>query len=330
MAKSTSRLGRGLGSLIAGGVSASADTLETTAQAPNRTSVNGNGTAGSIQVSDETITGDDVIAKLEPVGERIFEVPVEDLCSNPRQPRKALDPAKVKELAASIKSEGLLQPIVVRSTEDGYEIIAGERRWRAHQQLGRETILARVVQATDLSSSTLSLVENLQREGLNPLEEALGYASLVNDFNLTQAQVAERVGKSRTYVTNMLRLLQLGEDLRNLLSTGKLSVGHAKALLGVENETLRGELAARAIRENWTVRQCEEAVEALRSGSSSTISRRAGSARLAPFFRQVTDQVGSRLGVQARVVANGEGKGRLIIPFEDEDDLRRIASTLGV
>ena len=330
MAKSISRLGRGLGSLIAGGVSAPADTLESTVQAPSRTSVNGNGGGNSEQVSGGTIEKEPVPAKPEPVGERILEVPVGDLRPNPHQPRKALDPVKVKELAASIKTEGLLQPIVARSTEDGYEIIAGERRWRAHQQLGRETILVRVVDATDLSSATISLVENLQREGLNPLEEALGYASLVNDFNLTQAQVAHRVGKSRTYVTNMMRLLQLDEDLRNLLTSGKLSVGHAKALLGVEDETLRAELAARIIRENWTVRQCEEAVEALRSGSTSITSRRTGSSRLAPVFRQITDQVGSRLGVQARVTANGAGKGKLIIPFEDEDDFRRIALALGV
>ena len=332
MAKSTSRLGRGLGSLIAGGTGTPADTLDSVVPAPTGTSVNGtvnaNGIGGSTQIP--TIPGKDVLTKPEPVGERILEVPVGDLRPNPHQPRKALDPVKVKELAASIKTEGLLQPIVTRSTEDGYEIIAGERRWRAHQQLGRETILVRVVDATDLSSATISLVENLQREGLNPLEEALGYASLVNDFNLTQAQVAHRVGKSRTYVTNMMRLLQLDEDLRNLLTSGKLSVGHAKALLGVEDETLRSELAGQAMREGWTVRQCEEAVEALRSGSTSITSRRTGSSRLAPVFRQITDQVGSRLGVQARVTANGAGKGKLIIPFEDEDDFRRIASALGV
>ena len=184
MAKSTSRLGRGLGSLIAGGAGAPAVAIDPLVEMPGHSTLN--------EVSEEVTTivdgpfSDTVVAGNS--AEKILEVPLDDLVPNPHQPRKTLDPAKVSELAASIKAEGLLQPIVARKTAEGYEIIAGERRWRAHRELGRDTILVRLVEATDLSSASLSLIENLQREGLNPLEEALGYSSLVNDFSLTQAQ----------------------------------------------------------------------------------------------------------------------------------------------
>ncbi|MBT3570632.1 MAG: ParB/RepB/Spo0J family partition protein [Opitutae bacterium] len=325
MAKSTSRLGRGLGSLIAGGAGAPAVAIDPLVEMPGHSTLN--------EVSEEVTTivdgpfSDTVVAGNS--AEKILEVPLDDLVPNPHQPRKTLDPAKVSELAASIKAEGLLQPIVARKTAEGYEIIAGERRWRAHRELGRDTILVRLVEATDLSSASLSLIENLQREGLNPLEEALGYSSLVNDFSLTQAQVAEKVGKSRTYVTNMMRLLQLDDGLRNLLVAGKLSVGHAKVLLGVEDIEVRGELGARAAREGWNVRQCEDAVEGLRSSSGKTTFRRTGGSHLNPGFREIADRVASRLGVESKVTANGAGKGKLIIPFADEDDLRRIISVFG-
>ncbi len=327
MAKSTSRLGRGLGSLIAAGGGSPPNANDTAVLESTRIPVNGNGTGTSPPAQVHANAGEDATRKTEPSGERIFEMPLGDLRPNPRQPRSELDSSKVNELAASIKAEGLLQPIVVRRTDEDFEIIAGERRWRAHQLLGRETILVRVVDATDLSSATLSLVENLQREGLNPLEEALGYASLVNDFNLTQVQVAEKVGKSRTYVTNMMRLLQLDDDLRNHLISGKLSIGHSKALLGVEDEGIRGKLASRVIREGWNVRQCEQAVEAIRHGSG--VSRRKEHSRIAPVFREIADKVSVRLGVRATVSSNGAGKGRLVIPFANEEDFRRIVSILG-
>ena len=325
MAKSTSRLGRGLGSLIAAGAGAPAVVVDPVVEMPEHPTLND--TTEEVATIVDGPFSDSVVANNS--AEKILEIPLDDLVPNPHQPRKTLDPAKVSELAASIKAEGLLQPIVARKNGDGYEIIAGERRWRAHRQLGRDTILVRLVEATDLSSASLSLIENLQREGLNPLEEALGYSSLVNDFGLTQAQVADKVGKSRTYVTNMIRLLQLDDGLRNLLSVGKLSVGHAKVLLGVEDIEIRGELGSRAARERWNVRQCEDAVEALRSGSDKVNPRRTSGSHLNPGFREMAERVASRLGVESKVTANGVGKGKLIIPFSDEDDLRRIVSILG-
>jgi len=325
MAKSTSRLGRGLVSLIAGGAGAQVVAMDPVAEMPGHSALK--------DVPEEVTTivegpfSDTLVANNS--AEKILEVPLDHLVPNPHQPRKTLDSAKVSELAASIKSEGLLQPIVARKNGDGYEIIAGERRWRAHRELGRDTILVRLVEATDLSSASLSLIENLQREGLNPLEEGFGYSSLVNDFSLTQAQVAEKVGKSRTYVTNMMRLLQLDDALRNLLVSGKLSVGHAKVLLGVEDIEVRGELGSRAVREGWNVRQCEDAVVELRTGSNKATFRRTSGSHLNPEFRKIAERVASRLSVETKVTANGAGKGKLIIPFADEDDLRRIVSVLG-
>lgn len=338
MAKNASRLGRGLGGLIAGGTGGtSAAVLDEPTPENNGGRVNGNGQAArnGASLSEATVTANGSAGPaLQPVGERLLEVTLDSLRPNPRQPRKILDPVKVKELAASIKAEGLLQPVVVRKAEEqeGYEIIAGERRWRAHRELGRETVLVRVVDATDLSSASLSLIENLQRENLNPIEEALGYASLLNDFNLTQAQVAERVGKSRSYVTNTLRLLQLDEELRNLLAGGGLSVGHAKVLLGVEDEELRAGLGRQAAAEGWTVRECEQALADLREDASaapSASSRKRGAPPSAALS-ELAGRVASRLDVKAKVIPGASGGGKLVLPFSDEQDLLRITTALGV
>ena len=329
MAKQTSRLGRGLGSLISGGSGATA--VAPVAE-PQEKAVNGKSTFDTKDVAEKNGNITDFSSEIPQQAsgpEQLLELPVKDLRPNPRQPRKTMDPTKIGELAASIKAEGLLQPVVVRKAEEGYEIIAGERRWRAHRQLERPTILVRVVDATDLSSATLSLVENLQREGLNPLEEALGYSSLVNDFNLTQALVAERVGKSRTYVTNMLRLLQLDDRLRDLVASGQLSVGHAKALLGIDDDDLRRDMAFRAVREGWTVRECELAIGSFRANGSGTVNRRGIGSSNAPVFREALEKLNAFLQVEAKVTANKSSKGKLIIPFADEKEFRRITEAIG-
>ena len=200
MSKPVSRLGRGLGSLISGGTAPASDApspvvsespaIESAKLIPSN----------PISNSSDGSAGQDA---------ELLEIGTHQIVPNPYQPRKTIDPESIKELAASIESEGLLQPVVVRKILDDYQLIAGERRWRAHQFLKREKILARVMTTTEISSASLSLIENLQREGLNPLEESMGYHSLVNEFGLTQAKVAERVGKSRSYITNTMRFMQL-------------------------------------------------------------------------------------------------------------------------
>ena len=250
MAKVSSRLGRGLGSIIAGGTVSKIET-------PPGEQIN--------QEANETFSQYNDMEKESLVldadsNKNLIEVSLELIIPNPYQPRRVIEPEAVRELASSIKSEGLLQPIVVRKVGDKFELVAGERRWRAHQLLGKNKILVRVLNATDLSSASLSLIENLQREGLNPIEEALGYHSLVNDFNLTQADVAEKVGKSRTHITNLIRLLQLDDELKVYLSSNRISVGHAKVLLGIDDFKLRNKIGKKAAEEGWTVRECEKQV----------------------------------------------------------------------
>jgi len=228
MAASKSRLGRGLGGIIAGGgakKTPAKKTVKKAAPAPAKKEPEVLKAAGPFR-----------------------EIPVSAIVPNPYQPRREIDPAHIQELANSIASEGLLQPIVVRPTKKNeFELIAGERRWRAHQKLGLKAIMARVMEATDSSSAVISLIENLQREGLNPIEEALGYASLMKDFDLTQEAVSDRIGRPRASIANTLRLLALDREIQGYLAKGMLSTGHAKVLLGVEDASQRLILARRAI-----------------------------------------------------------------------------------
>ena len=328
MAKTTSRLGRGLGSLIAGGsVTPPSPEDSRTKVLPSSPPKNRNSSGKSKQ--DAVSARNSPKSNSEMRGESLIEIALGNIVPNPHQPRKVIDPEAIQELAASIEAEGLLQPVVVRRSGDSFELIAGERRWRAHEFLGREKILARVLDASDLSSASLSLIENLQREGLNPIEEALGYHTLVHDFSLTQAKVAERVGKSRVYVTNLLRLLQLDEELRGFLSSGQLSTGHAKVLLGLSDEAKRLEVAKRAVSEQWTVRQCEQAVDEIRNprGSRPVPSVTGSNGNQYSLHAQ---QAQSALKREVSIKAGPSGKGRISLAFEDQRDLENILASLGV
>ena len=319
MAKVSTRLGRGLGSLIAGGTAARP---ENTSSQPLLTPINNpsiSSDSAPILEKKELIKGNSE--------EHLFTVPINSLVPNPYQPRKVIEPEAIRELAASIEAEGLLQPVTARKVGDNYELVAGERRWRAHQYLGRSEILVRVLEASDISSATLSLIENLQREGLNPIEEAMGYHSLVNEFNLTQAKVAERVGKSRAHITNFLRLLQLDEELKVLLSSQKLSMGHAKVLLGVEDEKIRNSLGKRVVQEGWTVRQCEKAVAEIRNPQQFVRQLNAHSVQPFSGFVKVAQD-----SLNRKVTINSEpsGKGKISLSFSNESDLVQLLKSLGV
>ncbi|HEY5551989.1 MAG TPA: ParB/RepB/Spo0J family partition protein, partial [Opitutaceae bacterium] len=218
MAAPKSRLGRGLGALIASGAAPAPQVATPPASAAQK----------------PASKPDAAVALPQPGGYR--EVPVAQIDPNPYQPRREIDPEPLKDLVESIRSEGLLQPVVVRQVSGRFQLIAGERRWRAFQELKIKSIPARVIDATDTTSAALALIENLQREGLNPIEEAHGYASLIRDFDLTQEKASERVGKSRAGVANTLRLLQLDADIQGYIAKGLLSVGHAKVLLGLASE----------------------------------------------------------------------------------------------
>ena len=304
------RLGRGLESLIAGGGQGVGSVLEIPTTHP---------TEPPPVVSDQVLENSPKENSHTDFKDNVLqELPIDQVVPNPHQPRKVIDPTAIQELAASIESEGLLQPIVVRPTDHGFELIAGERRWRAHQHLRRSSILARILPSNDLSSASLSLIENLQREELNPIEEAMGYQSLIADFQLSQQEVSQRMGKSRSHIANLLRLLQLDGELRRLLSDGELSVGHAKALLGIEDPATRLSVGRKAVLEGWTVRQIEEACKYGQAPQGNFIPK----GKESNIFDDLAQSTASATGRNVKIKTSRTGKGTVSFSFKDEKDLR--------
>ena len=287
-------LGRGLGSLIGGGV------VKPVAPAPAP-----------------------ITAAVAP-GLQLQELPLTSIVPNPRQPRRDFDEAQVKELADSIRSEGLLQPIVVRKVKDGYELIAGERRFRAFKLIGQKTITARILEASDASSAVLALIENLQRADLNAIDEALGFASLMRDFNLTQEAVADRLGKPRASIANSVRLLALDSELQAYVRKGQLSAGHAKALLGIENIAHRVQVARLVIEKGLSVRATEAEVKKLAS-TKKTDRKQA----VQTVVADVQKRLASHFAAPVSVVRKGT-KGSISIPFSSDDELARLLEKIGV
>ena len=288
-------LGRGLGSLIGGGVNKPA--AEAPMAAPAPTAV---------------------------VGLTLLEIPLGQIVPNPRQPRREFDEAAIKELAESIRSEGLMQPIVVRKIKDGYELIAGERRFRAFKHLGQKTITARILEASDHTSAVLALVENLQRTDLNPVDEALGVASLMRDFSLTQEVVADRLGKPRATIANLVRLLQLDREILGYLTKGQISTGHAKVLLAIENAAHRIQAVRKVVELGLSVRATEALVKTFVSDTKKDRKR---------TEKTVVDDVQKRLSshLAARVSVTRKGKkGTISIAYEGDDDLARLLEKLGI
>ena len=260
------------------------------------------------------------------------EIAVHLIEPSPYQVRREIPAEQLKELAESIRSEGLLQPIVVRRHGERFQLIAGERRWRAFQQLSLKAIPARIAEASDASAAALGLIENLQREGLNPIEEAHGYASLVRDFDLTQETAAERVGKGRASVANSLRLLSLDPEIQGYLAKNLLSTGHAKVILGIEDTGHRLVLARRVIAEGLSVRGTEKLVQSSRgSGGSKMRSTRhkgttaADAATVEGIEKKLTSHLGARVAV-----LHSAKKGRIVIEYRGNDDLQRILGKLGI
>jgi ParB family chromosome partitioning protein len=267
-----------------------------------------------------------------PSGPELHEVSIDDIRPNPRQPRRAIDDVALGELAASIRSVGLLQPVVVRPVAGGYELIAGERRWRASRIAGLLRIPAIVRETGDDQMLRDALIENLQRVDLDPLEEAAGFRQLVDDFGATHEEIAERVGKSRAAVTNALRLLQLAPDVQQRLATGAISAAHGRAIGALADHAVQARAAARVIAEGLNVRQTEELVRSM-AGEGHVLSERAVARRAVSKDRPaglleaevlLSDILGTRV-----VVESGRRRGRIIIDFADFDDLDRIVRSIG-
>ena len=254
----------------------------------------------------------------------LVELPVSEIHPNPYQPRRDVDPVALEELKSSIQQAGLLQPVVVRPLPNGggFELIAGERRLRACQALGWERIPAVKREVDDRTVLTLALIENLQRDDLSPVDEARGYERLIQEFNLTQQDVAAAVGRDRSTVANALRLLRLPEAVLGMIHDRHLSVGHARALLALEDLRLVTNLAREAVAQGWSVREVEDRVRGGRAPERRPRLKR-GMAP-APEVRRVEDALRRRLGTDVRVSLRAKGKGQLHISFYSNDDLARL------
>lgn len=251
-------------------------------------------------------------------------IPVANIVANPFQPRVEFKAEELSELAASIQSGGLLQPLVVRPAAGGvsFELVAGERRLRAVKQLGWTDVPAVIREVDDRTLLVLALVENIQRQELGPMEEAKGYGVLREEFHLTQGEIAEAVGKSRSAVANMLRLLALPPSVRRLLEEGALSAGHARALLSLNDNVRAADLAKEAVARAWSVREMEVAVRGA-TGNGRPRTRKTPSKR-DPAVTALETAVQEQLGVRAAIRWSGKGSGSIQIPFQGPRDLERV------
>ena len=273
-------------------------------------------------------------APSEELGERVQKLALDVIIPSPLQPRIEFPAEHLHELVESIRERGIIQPLIVRKVDGKYELIAGERRWRAARELGLAEAPAIVREASDREVLELALIENLQREGLNPIEEASAYQRLSRDFGLTQEDISKRVGKSRASIANAMRLLDLDPDVQSLLKHDRISVGHAKVLLSLKAHSEQKWLAEQIIRQGASVRVAEKLAAEHLAKTGRTPTRRnsstaATSPELAPAVLRVQNILTHRLATRV-VIHHGEKKGSIHIEYYGDQDLNRILSTLGM
>jgi ParB family chromosome partitioning protein len=270
------------------------------------------------------------LAHPEPVAERgesIRALARAEIVPSPLQPRKTFSPGELGELVDSIRERGVIQPLIVRRVGGKYELIAGERRWRAAQEAGVETLPVIVREAGDREVLELALIENLQRANLSPIEEAEAYARLMKDFSQTQEQVAKQVGKGRVAIANAVRLLGLPEEVRAWVGSGDLSVGHAKVLLGLDSAKEQSLVAGRIRRQNLTVRATEKLVESMRAGSRPEKKRGGPAKGSGAIFSDLEKRLQQHLGTRVRI-AGQASSGKIEIEYFSPQDLDRILQML--
>ena len=246
--------------------------------------------------------------------------------SNEDQPRKSFDDEKILELAESIKSNGIIQPLVLKKVDDEYIIVAGERRWRAAKSIGLKEVPAIVMNLTEKQILEISLIENIQREDLNSIEEALAYKRLINDFNLTQEELSKRIGKSRVTITNTLRLLNLSEDVQQYIIEGVISEGHGRALLGITDSKVQCELAQNVIDDKLSVRELELLIRKLKTSPTRAKSKAANEN---PYYKDVTYKLENYFGTKVNIT-NKNNKGKIEIEYYSEEDLQRILEIINL
>lgn len=261
--------------------------------------------------------------------DKIVEIPLSQLRANPYQPRKHFDEDSIQELASSIKVHGVIQPIIVRTVVKGFEIIAGERRFRASQLCGLAVIPAVVRKFSDQEVMEIALIENVQREDLNAMEQAVAYQSLIDQFDLTQEELSLKVGKSRSHIANFLRLLQLPEDIRQYVSRGTISMGHARAIAGVKDDKKKKELAAEVIKQQLSVRDLETMIQNLNEHKESTnYSPKISTKKKDPYMEELEANLRSIYSTTVRIKPQQQNKGRIELIYYSKDDLERILELL--
>lgn len=251
------------------------------------------------------------------------EIPVDQICRGRYQPRREMDNETLEELANSIRAQGVMQPIVIRPVETGYEIIAGERRWRAAQLAGLDAIPAVIRDVPDEAAIAMALIENIQRENLNPVEEAIALQRLQQEFELSQQEVAEAVGKSRSAVANLLRLLNLSDEVKTFLERGDIEMGHARALLPLSAE-LQLQAAREVVAKGLSVRDAEALARRLQQPTSEQKQAEAANEHLS----QIAQQLSEHFAAKVTLSGNAKGRGKITINFKDSDELEGILSKL--
>lgn len=278
-------------------------------------------------IPEDTILDSNIEKSKEDKDNSSMLVDINLIKSNEEQPRKSFDDEKIMELAESIKSNGIIQPLILKKNKDEYVIVAGERRWRAAKSIGIKKVPAIVMELTDKQILEISLIENIQREDLNSIEEAVAYKKLINDFNLTQEEVSKRIGKSRVAITNTLRLLNLSVDVQQYLIEGVISEGHGRALLGITDSKTQCELAQCVIDDKLSVRELEILIKKIKT--DTVRSREKSSKESNPYYKDVMYKLENYFGTKVNIT-NKNNKGKIEIEYYSEEDLQRILEIINL
>ncbi|GEQ19434.1 MULTISPECIES: ParB/RepB/Spo0J family partition protein [Clostridium] len=255
-------------------------------------------------------------------------IPLNEIRNDNNQPRKAFDNDKIAELTESIKTHGIIQPLILRKSDDGlYVIVAGERRWRAAKMAGLKDVPAIVMELSEKDVLEISLIENIQRQDLNPIEEASAYKKLLSDFNLTQEDLSKRIGKSRTAITNTMRLMNLDIRVQQYIIEGIITEGHGRALLGIKDKEIQYELSQKVIDENLSVRELERLVKRILEGKTS--EEKETNNELNPYYKEIKNQLQSYFGTKVNI-SNKNNKGKIEIEYYSQDDLQRILDIIDI
>jgi len=264
----------------------------------------------------------------EELKESVTKIDINLIRANEEQPRKYFDDEKIANLAQSIKEHGIIQPIILMKNGDFYTIVAGERRWRAAKSIGMKEVPAIVMELSSKQLLEVSLIENIQREDLNPIEEAIAYKKLIEEFDITQEDLAAKLGKSRTAITNSMRLLNLDKRVQDYLIEGVITEGHGRAILGISDFNMQNEVAQKIIDEGLSVRQVEALIRQLNSEKKQKNKRK--NQQQNPYINEIKEKLESYLGTKVQVSSNKKNKGKIEIEYYSTDDLNRILELLNI